>query len=225
MERKIIITNDGSHSVFVPELNEHYHSVHGAVNESKHVFIENGLLFCIEQLHKTHISILEVGMGTGLNVFLTALEIQKHKNVNLDYCGVEAFPLEKNVVDELNYIEELKAQKDKGIFDTIHSCDHDEQTKLLDNFNFIKMFSRIQDVGFKNKFDLVYFDAFAPGVQPDMWTDEVFKKLHDSLNTGGILVTYCAKGEYKRTLKRCGFEVIALPGPPGKREMVKAVKK
>ena len=219
----IITTADGSHSLFVAELNEHYHSVHGAIQESEHVFINHGLRAVDSE--KKKIRILEIGMGTGLNVFLTFLYSVSSSGY-IDYTAIEPFPLEVATIKALNYVGLLKAEKHSDIFSTIHSSPWNEKGyHLSDTFLFEKVKNKIQEIDFAEPFDLVYFDAFAPRSQPEMWTGEVFNRLFSVMSRGGIIVTYCAKGEVKRTMKNSGFTVETLPGPPGKREMTKAIRR
>ncbi|MDF2438884.1 MAG: hypothetical protein K0Q95_3260 [Bacteroidota bacterium] len=227
MERKIIITEDGSHSIHIPELNENYHSTHGAIQESLHVFIEAGLKKALAENLSSVLHILEVGMGTGLNLLLSYIETREIA-VSVNYTAIEAFPLEGEFIQKLNYADLLSNSLQvpvKGIFEKIHSCSWEKEIELSDNFNLKKLKSTLQTADLKNEFyDLIYYDAFGPPVQPGMWTEDIFLRLYNSMAAGGALVTYCAKGEVKRILKRSGFDVESLPGPPGKREMVRAVK-
>ncbi|HEX8516947.1 MAG TPA: tRNA (5-methylaminomethyl-2-thiouridine)(34)-methyltransferase MnmD [Bacteroidia bacterium] len=227
MEQKIITTTDGSHSIFLPGLNEHYHSTHGAIQESLHVFIEAGLKKALSENISSVFHILEVGMGTGLNVLLSFLET-KEINMSINYVSLEAFPIDDEIIRQLNYPAILGSTLQypvKEIFENIHSCEWGKEFKLSDNFTLTKIKNTLQEEALPQpQFDLIYYDAFGPPVQPEMWTEEIFTKLYGSLNPGGSLVTYCAKGEVKRILKRTGFMVKPLPGPPGKREMVRAVK-
>jgi tRNA U34 5-methylaminomethyl-2-thiouridine-forming methyltransferase MnmC len=227
MERKIIITEDGSHSIFVPELNENYHSTHGAIQESLHVFIEAGLKKALAENLSSVLHILEVGMGTGLNLLLSFIETREIA-VSINYTALEAFPLPKEFIQTLNYPDLLSASLQlpvKEIFEKIHAGEWEKEIGLSDNFTLKKLQATLQQAELNNNyFDLIYFDAFGPAVQPEMWMEEIFLRLFNSLRKGGALVTYCAKGEVKRVLKRSGFEVESLPGPPGKREMVRAVK-
>jgi tRNA U34 5-methylaminomethyl-2-thiouridine-forming methyltransferase MnmC len=223
MERKIIITSDGSHSVYVPELNEHYHSRHGAIRESMHVFINAGFKKMAES--KSQISIFEAGFGTGLNTFLTYLEAA-HLHLEVQYTTVEAFPLENEIIKTLNYPEELKSTSgEKLIFEKLHACSWEKTVQISKFFALKKLKITLQELDLKKEsFDLIYYDAFGPPTQPEMWTAAIFSKLITYLTPGGILVTYCAKGEVKRTLKKVGFSIESLAGPPGKREMVRAIK-
>lgn len=223
MSIQLITTADGSHSIYVPELNEHYHSVHGAIQESKHVFINAGLK-APGLLTVTPLRILEIGMGTGLNVFLTFLENIEHKK-QIVYTAIEAFPVNEKLIHELNYVKELNAKEHQDIFNKIHRSSWEQQITLSPHFTFRKIKNTIQETTLTEKqFDLIYFDAFSPEIQPEMWRENVFEKLFQSLNSNGILVTYCAKGVVKRILKKVGFTIENLPGPPGKREMTRGVK-
>jgi tRNA U34 5-methylaminomethyl-2-thiouridine-forming methyltransferase MnmC len=217
LKREIIQTADGSSSVFIPELNENYHSIHGAVQESMHVFIEAGL----NQVKKDTIRIFEMGYGTGLNFLLTFLNTQ---NKTIYYHGIEAFPLESKVVTQLNFIEELNLSKDQAeVFVRFHS--NENAFKIDKTFSVKKQQIKLHDFETNSHFDLIYFDAFAPEVQPGLWTLEVFQQMYKLLNPGGILTTYCAKGQVRRNMQYSGFEVERLPGPKGKREILRATKK
>lgn len=229
MLRTLIKTADGSHSLFVEELNEHYHSIHGAIQESKHVFIEAGLKPFIlvpeisDKGRKHPLNILEIGLGTGLNALLTFIETEQ-SSLKVEYTAIEAYPVSRDLISQLNYVELLEEQKYKPVYNLIHECEWNTTVPLSNHFTFLKMHNTLQDVVLERTFRLIYFDAFGPGVQPEMWSAEVFTKLFAVIEPGGCLVTYCAKGEVKRTLKRVGFVVESLPGPPGKREMVRALK-
>ncbi len=233
MPHKLVKTEDGSHSLFVEELNEHYHSIHGAIQESKHVFIEAGLKSVAAAFKDTvsaniPINILEIGFGTGLNAFLTCMESSRLQ-VRVNYTGIEPFPLDRNLLNSLNYAILMKdgvnsTDDCKKIFDTIHSFDWNKQQFCSDYFSLRKINATIQQVDLKDSYELIYFDAFGPSVQPEMWIPEIFLDLYDILSANGVLVTYCAKGSVKRTLREIGFEVETLKGPPGKREMIRARK-
>lgn len=231
MNRKLIKTADGSHSLFVEELNEHYHSVHGAIQESKHVFIEAGLKYISHPDKKQNkpVTILEIGLGTGLNALLTILANQE-LGLDINYSALEAFPLSAEITSDLNYTTLLidpvhTKEKLQLLFSAIHSCAWNETVFIVQQFHLNKLHKTLQQVQFQHTYDLIYFDAFGPGVQPEMWTAEMFHKLHAAMNPEACLVTYCAKGNVKRTLKEVGFKVETLQGPPGKREMIRAVKK
>lgn len=214
--KQIITTADGSSSIYIPEWNEHYHSHHGAVQEAKHVFLKNGL--AVKQT-LNEINILEVGFGTGLNAFLSALEAKS----KIDYTGLEAYPLESGETKQLNY---AKTDDEKALFAAIQSAEWDKKISISNSFQLSKLKISLQDYQPKDEaFDIIYFDAFGPRVQPEMWTPTLFQKLYISMKKEGIFVTYCAKGQVKRDLKSVGFEVETLPGPPGKREMTRGWKR
>lgn len=219
MKREIIITDDGSTTIHIPEWNEQYHSTHGAIQEAYHVFIKMGLSLFKDQ----QVSIMEIGFGTGLNCFITYLEVKKD-NLKIDYVGVEGYPISDEELRGLNYVSELNANKEKEVFERIHSLSWNEKHIFSDDFALTKrqqMFAEIDD---KNRYDLIYFDAFGARVQPELWTELIFKKMYDSLRLNGVLVTYSAKGSVRRAMQSVGFKVERLDGPPGKREMLRAIK-
>lgn len=220
---QLIETEDGSHTIYLPLLNERYHSSHGAIQESKHVFIEAGLKSLLNGRVYAPLNILEIGFGTGLNALLTILETGQF-GVNVNYTTIEAYPLSNDIVKQLNYAERLNIGKYNRFFDEMHACEWNKTLALLERFSINKMHTALQEAVFDTTYHLVYFDAFSPTVQPEMWTDDVFQKLYNIMQPESCLVTYCAKGEVKRTLKRVGFKVEALQGPPGKREMIRALK-
>ena len=228
MNRELITTADGSHSLYVKDLDEHYHSIHGAIQEAQHVFIKTGIQYLVSQNYST-ISILEIGFGTGLNELLSFLEAEK-LNVKLDYTSLEAFPLDTMIVSQLNYVKLISKIENKNesklekAFLDIHKAEWEKKIELSNNFSLQKIKNTLQEITFSSSFDLIFFDAFGPRVQPDMWTEELFSKIYVATNPKGCLVTYCAKGEVKRTLKKVGFIVETLPGPPRKREMVRETK-
>jgi len=213
----IITTSDGSHTIKNESTGDTYHSIHGAIQESSHVFIESGLHYFFDLTNTKKVRILEVGLGTGLNVLLTLQATQK-KNVQVDYFAIEPFPLEREIFSNLNY-----PTSTNSFFNLLHEAQWETVTPITDNFSLTKIKDTIQAVALQpNFFDVVYYDAFAPNSQPDMWTVEVFKKLRSAMTTPSVFVTYCAKGQVKRDLKSAGFVVESIPGPPGKREMVRA---
>ncbi len=218
LDNQLIITKDGSHSLFSNKHGVSYHSKFGAIQETKHVFIDAGFRF---KIPSSSLSILGIGFGTGLNAFMTFLESKKH-NVNINYIGIEAYPLSLDTIKEFNFSDILK--EDESVFQKIHELDWENTHKLNDHFRLTKMKMMIEDIDFKNQFDLIYFDAFGPGSQPELWEEPILQKMFDALKTDGVLTTYCAKGSVKRGLKKVGFTIEALPGPPGKREMTRAIK-
>lgn len=220
IDQKVIIeeTEDGSHTLFVPLLNEHYHSVHGAVQESNHVFISAGL----SQLQQKEISVFEVGFGTGLNAFLTAKYALKNQ-LNINYIAIEANPIPINLVEQLNYANE----EDKELYQKLHNIEWESSLLITDCFALKKIEADFTVYNFaqsKDTFDLIYFDAFAPDIQGDMWSQALFNSMYEILKVGGVLTTYCAKGEIRRRMQTAGFAVERIPGPPGKREMLRARK-
>lgn len=219
MKRKIIITSDGSSTIYLPEWNEQYHSTHGAIQEAYHVFIKNGLSLFKNQ----NISILEIGFGTGLNCLITYFESQK-LNLNIDYIGVEAYPVLQNEFEKLNYVEQLNFKNVKETFNTLHNIDWEKKKEISSHFSLTKRKQFFQDIDDNNKYSLIYFDAFGARVQPELWTVEMFRKMYNSLLNNGCLVTYSAKGSVRRAMSEVGFEVEKLKGPPGKREMLRAIK-
>ena len=228
MKREILITSDGSTTIHLPDWDEHYHSKHGAIQEAIHVFINAGLNYYCENRLLTsknfNISILEIGFGTGLNAFITFLETTKNK-LTIDYVGVEAYPISEEEVTQLNYVNELKANSFKKEFGLMHSTSWEEKMKISDNFQLAKRKHFFEDIDDENAFDIVYFDAFGARNQPELWTETIFEKMYKALKENGVLVTYSAKGSVRRALQKVGFAVERLPGPPGKREMLRAVKK
>ncbi len=220
MKKKIIITSDGSTSIFLPEWKESYHSKHGAIQEARYVFIRHGLnLF----KNNSKINILEIGFGTGLNCFITCLEAKK-RNLKINYEGVEAYPLELEEISQLNFVEELNANNFADLFNKMHLVSWDNTHQIALNFSLTKRKQFFEDISDKNKFHLIYFDAFGARVQPELWTEHIFKKMYNSLINKGILVTYSAKGSVRRAMQHVGFKVERLPGPPGKREMLRGTK-
>tara|TARA_B100001093_G_scaffold360051_1_gene344754 strand:+ start:2510 stop:3238 length:729 start_codon:yes stop_codon:yes gene_type:complete len=220
LKKEIVKTRDGSNTIFVPEFDETYHSTHGAIQESFHVFIRSGLKFKTEL---NDINVLEVGFGTGLNALLSFINSEK-TNKNIKYTSIEAYPLKWDLLSKLNYIDLIFNGKYSATYKKIHTCDWESFYILSSFFTLRKQNVKLQDVSFDNEFDVIYFDAFAPRVQPELWTDQIFTSMYKALKPGGVLVTYCAKGSVKRALKYVGFELQSIPGPPGKREMSRAVK-
>jgi tRNA U34 5-methylaminomethyl-2-thiouridine-forming methyltransferase MnmC len=214
------ISDDGSHTLFVPALNEHYHSVFGAIAESRHIFIEAGFNFVRQSAEK--IKILEIGFGTGLNALLTLIESLKD-DVVVEYTAIELYPLKEDIYSRLNYPEQLEFQGARQLLLKLHSMPWNEKFNLLKNFSLFKINTALSDYQPENQaFNLIYFDAFGPDVQPEMWTLGIFRKMASCLRAGGVLVTYSTKGTVKRNLIETGFSIEKLPGPLGKREILRA---
>jgi tRNA U34 5-methylaminomethyl-2-thiouridine-forming methyltransferase MnmC len=219
MKREIVKTADGSSTISVPELHEHYHSVNGAIAEANHVYINAGY----KEMKKDKISILEIGFGTGLNSLLTLLQSEVD-NKTVFYQGVEAFPVSLEELSALNYLEELKADDYEEKYRLMHTSQWDKDVRISKDFVLLKQkksFTEIDDV---DKFDLIYFDAFGPDVQPSLWTEDIFEKMYAALKFNGVLVTYSSKGIVKRAMRSVGFTVKRLDGPKGKRHILRAVK-
>lgn len=219
MKREIIQTLDGSTTIHIAEWDECYHSKHGAIQEAQHVFIKNGLSL----FENKHVSILEIGFGTGLNAFITLLEAKKMQQT-IHYVGVEAYPISAAEVLDMNYVVELDATNESLIFDAIHQSNWEEKVVLNANFTLTKRKQFFEEIEDENKFDLIYFDAFGYRVQPELWSTEIFRRMFNALKVNGILVTYAARGVVKRSMIEVGFTVEKLAGPPGKREMFRARK-
>ncbi len=218
---KIITTEDGSHSLFNEDMNETYHSVHGAIRESVHVFINSGLCYYLEKENPGDISILEVGFGTGLNALLT-LEQSIGQPVNLHYTSIEGFPIPEELWSELNYSETIGS---KDAFLSLHRLPWEMDHVISAHFTFKKHCVKLEEIELAHgAYDLIYFDAFAPAKQPELWTLPILEKIVKAMDRGAVFVTYCAKGQLKRDLKALGLSVETLPGPPGKLQMVRATK-
>jgi len=219
-KKEFKITADGSHTLYVPSLDETYHSSHGAIQEAIHVFINAGFNY----INKQKLKVLEIGFGTGLNAFLTLLEAS-NQNRNIKYTSLEAYPLDQEIISQLNYTEELNSTtKEVTLFYKLHQVEWECYKKITKHFSLSKKKVKLSDFNPDEQFDIIYFDAFGPRVQPNMWTVSIFETMYNCLEKDGVLVTYCAKGSVKRALKEVGFEIEALPGPPGKREMTRAKK-
>ena len=219
MKREIIITDDGSTTIRIPEWDENYHSTHGAIQEAKHVFIKNGLDLFQKQ---DSISILEIGFGTGLNAFITFLETVNKEKVN--YVGVEAYPISTEEIAQMNYVTELQATQYQEIFDKMHTGDWESKQIITENFILTKRKQFFQDIDDKEQYDLIYFDAFGFPLQPELWSEAIFKKMYDALLPKGTLVTYACRSSIKNAMLSVGFSIEKLPGAPGKREMLRATK-
>lgn len=222
MEREVILesTADGSHTLFVPSMNEHYHSVNGAKQESEHIFIKSAFDICL----KDSVHILEIGFGTGLNAYLTLQSsLFSHRVVN--YTSLELYPLPVSVTDKLNYAVN-DSSEDQQFFRKIHTLPWNIKCEVTDSFSLTKIQTDFTELNWEvdQLYDIIYFDAFAPDKQPDMWSQPIFDYLYNFTSEGGILTTYCAKGVVRRMMQQAGYTVERIPGPPGKREMLRAVK-
>ena len=236
MKRKIITTADGSKTIHIKDCNEQYHSKHGAIQEAQHVFIKKGLVYFLSNCHlesfdcaqdklyqKASVNILEIGFGTGLNAFLTLLEADNLK-VNINYVGVEAFPVSMDEINQLNYVELISAEN-QAVFNALHKVSWEKEHYITSNFKLQKRQQFFSDIIDTNAFDLIYFDAFGARVQPELWSKSIFESMYKALKPNGVLVTYAAIGEVKRNMQALGFTVERLKGPPGKRHMLRATKK
>lgn len=219
MERKIITTSDGSTTIQLVDWNEQYHSIHGAIQEAYHVFIKHGLSLFEDQ----KVNILEIGFGTGLNAIITSIEAKKF-NLAINYVGVEAFPVKQEEIAQLNYINQLNASLYKDQFALMHTCEWEKEERISEDFKLTKQQKYFTQIKASDTFNLIYFDAFGARVQPELWTEEIFSIMFKALKENGILVTYAAKGSVRRAMQAVGFLVEKLPGPPGKREMLRARK-
>ena len=217
MENKIITTNDGSHSIFNSNIKECYHSKHGAIVEAEHVFIKNGF----SAIKKDNLFILEIGFGTGLNTLLTYQKAEQ-RSINVKYHCIELYPVKQKHYIQLNFGELIGISKE--ILLEIHESKWEEEYRLSPFFKLKKQLISLQEYDTSIKFDIIYFDAFSPNKQPELWSKNIFKKMYYLLKNNGILVTYCAKGEVKRIMKEIGFEIDVLDGPPGKRQMTRGRK-
>jgi len=225
LKRKIITTSDGSKTIQIEDWNEQYHSIHGAIQEANHVFLKHGLLFFNAEIDSESkpISILEIGFGTGLNAFLTLIEAEKLKS-KLNYTGVEAYPVQLEEINQLNYVE-LISKSHEAVFNKLHSTSWETPHDITPDFKLEKQEKFFKDITANNAYNIIYFDAFGARVQPDLWTEDIFKIMYNALQDNGVLVTYSAKGSVRRAMQAVGFIVERLPGPPGKREMLRAQKK
>jgi tRNA U34 5-methylaminomethyl-2-thiouridine-forming methyltransferase MnmC len=217
MDIEIIETKDGSHTLYSKQFDEIYHSRHGAVSESEHVFIHAGL----DALEKKEINVFEVGLGTGLNALLSWIYTES-RVISIRYDSVELYPVPIELTSKINYATKLE-NEDK--FRQIHLANWGELIDLSPQFSFKKIHASVLEIIYPlPSVDVIFFDAFSPEKQPEMWAVEVFKKMHDMLLPGGILVTYCSKSSVRRNMMEAGFIITKLPGPHGKREMVRATK-
>lgn len=217
---KIFLTDDGSHSLMSDTYGDSYHSKFGAIQESQHVFIDAALNFQTAK-GKTDLTIVEIGFGTGLNALMTVREAER-QNLTIHYHTFEKYPLSIEQADALNYSEQLTLSP--TILRVLHGCNWNEKSQLNAHFSFTKYEKDCQTIDFQDFADIIYFDVFAPQIQPELWETPFLQKLFDALKPDGVLTTYCAKGAVKRALKSVGFELESLEGPPGKREMTRGLR-
>lgn len=221
MKRELIQTADGSWTIQLPDWNEQYHSKHGAIAEARHVFIQNGLSHLHQTIKPGPVSILEIGFGTGLNALLSLQFAQEH-SLKIDYTGMEAFPVAETEWKAVNYANAVGMSDNE--FEALHTSPWEQAVLVSSNFSLTKKQQKFDLLSAVEAFDLVYYDAFGPRVQPELWQDDILQKTYDALKPGGIWVSYCAKGDVRRSLQTLGFEVERLQGPPGKRHMLRGCK-
>ncbi|RXG12356.1 tRNA U34 5-methylaminomethyl-2-thiouridine-forming methyltransferase MnmC [Leeuwenhoekiella aestuarii] len=224
MERKIVRTGDGSTTIQLVEWNEQYHSMHGAVQEARHVFLKMGFDFFLEKHPEaSQLDILEIGFGTGLNALLTLIHAE-NKQLVISYEGVEAYPVSMEEIEQLNYLEAIEAKNYEDVFNSMHQTDWEVAATITKKFQLKKRQQIFETITDKDQHNLIYFDAFGARVQPELWGESIFEKMYAALKANGVLVTYAAKGSVRRAMQAVGFAVERLPGPPGKREMLRATK-
>lgn len=220
MNIELITTSDGSHTIYLPEMEEQYHSVNGAITESNYVYLEKGYLF-----HQSkNPVVLEVGFGTGLNCLITALSAEKLKRPTT-YITLEKYPLKKEIIEQLNYAKNISPQAEI-LFNKIHEANWNQEIKISPFFSLKKIETDLitDELRFIENCDIIYFDAFGPDKQPEIWSTEIFQKIYSISASGGVFVTYSAKGVVRRQLAACGYEMERLPGPPGKFQMLRGIK-
>jgi tRNA U34 5-methylaminomethyl-2-thiouridine-forming methyltransferase MnmC len=230
MDPEIVVTSDGSHTLYNSDLKQHYHSTFGAVQESQHIFINTGFFHTLEKINTAtgkipnSLHILEIGFGTGLNALITLAEAEKH-GIRVAYTAIEAFPLDEYCWSLLNYPRLFGSADQCRIFSKLHLSSWNEPEEITSFFELRKMHITLQEyVPERGFFDLVYFDAFGPDAQPELWTEVIFRKIHHGLKVSGMLVTYSVKGDIVRTFRAAGFLTEKLSGPPGKRHILRAIK-
>jgi tRNA U34 5-methylaminomethyl-2-thiouridine-forming methyltransferase MnmC len=224
VKKELIVTTDGSHSIAIPAMGVTYHSSHGAIQESMHVFIKAGLYYISEKHNLPDtVTIFEMGFGTGLNALLTLAEAEKRQQ-KMYYETIELHPLEATIFTSLNYCDQLQRPDLQPLFTLLHECAWNTVITVTPYFNFKKKQTSLSDFSTSQLFNLIYFDAFAPEIQPDLWTAVVFKKLYALMETNAVLTTYCSKSIVRKAMDEAGLKVEKIPGPPHKREMVRAVK-
>ena len=219
MKQQIITTADGSKTIYLPEWNESYHSKHGAVQEAKHVYIQAGLDFRFKNHNDKVLNILEIGFGTGLNAFLSCIYATEN-NLKLNYHSLEKYPLDPEILNKVNYVDSIDSKS--SLFYDLHQSKWEALISINKQFCLKKIKTDLLSFDTKDKYDLIYFDAFGPRVQPELWAKQILEKLYNMMTKNGVLVTYSCKGSVRRDLQSIGFKVVKIPGPPGKREMLRA---
>jgi tRNA U34 5-methylaminomethyl-2-thiouridine-forming methyltransferase MnmC len=221
LKKQIITTADGSKTIYFPEWNESYHSKHGAIQEAQHVYIKSGLDFRCKRDKATNLTLLEFGFGTGLNAFLCLIYANANQ-VNLTYHSIEKFPLNQSEINSVNYAEILKLNPSE--FNYLHSIEWEKSVKIHDYFQLKKIKTDFENFKTDGKYDVIFFDAFGPRIQPKLWTKPILQNCYNMMSENGVWVTYSCKGSVKRDLQNIGFQVEKIAGPPGKREMLRATK-
>lgn len=221
---EVITTDDGSSSLYLPQMDETYHSTHGAMAESEHIYINTGLKYLIEKGEK-EINLFELGFGTGLNAILTYLYGNNHSDIAINYATIEKYPIDKGIVKQLNYKGITDSEEIISVFQQIHNMEWATQKEISKGFTFTKHKMGIVEFETSQKFNLIYYDAFAPSKQPEMWELPILEKVINLLAPNGVLVTYCAQGQFKRNLKSLGFDLDMLQGPKGKAQITRAILK
>lgn len=219
---QLIQSDDGSDTLISSQFGVSYHSTHGALQESITVFLAAGLHYARHNFI-SNIKVLEMGFGTGLNSLLTLIEAEKYR-CPIEYSTLEAYPISPEEADSLNYLKLLKCTSLSKHFRLMHTSESNCEIKMNEYFTFKKHLRKIEDFNPSNKYNVVYYDAFAPTTQPELWNEAMMKRIYDMLEDNAVFVSYCAKGSFKRALKAAGFILQSLPGPPGKREMTRALK-
>lgn len=219
---KLIETADGSHSLYLRDMNETYHSTHGALTESRYVFLKQGVEFFLDQKEVKSLKILEIGFGTGLNALMMLDFAKQRPGLNILFDTVEPFPLSEEIYKQLNFAKLFDHVEHEDLIQLHHT--QEESVLAMENFKFLKRLTRVQGIDLASDYDIIFFDAFAPSKQSEMWEFEVIDKMHSALSSGGVLATYCAQGQFKRNMRDAGFEIETLDGPPGKKEMVRGKK-
>lgn len=220
-DRKLLMTSDGSLTIEQPSLGVTFHSKHGAIQESRHVFIREGFQFLLTQKNYSSVSVFEMGFGTGLNALLTFFEAES-KNISVQYTALDLFPLSAHLLEKLHY--EIGFTNALPVFKKLHAAEWNVEEMITPNFTLRKQQEDLLSFNADLKFDLIYFDAFGSGSQPELWSVEVFQKMFSILEDDGVFVTYSSKGDVRRAMQAAGFKVEKIQGPPGKREMVRARK-